>query len=200
VASVSSSTHQTSSRQPPSLQGVENEFLFSRKRLENIARAFDISSEKMKKFKHDRWGLQNKCFKTVLRFCENNNWEKINSVRELIFGIRDASGRTVYDVLTSEEDAPPNFCTDLPENLVFQGGGPKGIAYIGTIEVLEERKIIPNEIAGSLLWRHGSLRRRRNLAINYKSNAFIFYSQLKRRKRQWSYAPYLKIPSLSMGI
>ena len=29
-------------------------------------------------------------------------------------------------------------------NLVFEGGGVKGIAYIGALDVLNDRKIIPN--------------------------------------------------------
>ena len=34
---------------------------------------------------------------------------------------------------------PPLFTVTLPENLVFKGGGPKGIAYVGAVGVLEEQ-------------------------------------------------------------
>ncbi len=126
-----------------------NRTTFDRKKWEEIAHVFDISIAKITGLSDEK--LQNKCFKKVVRICENENWEKINSVRELIIGIIDSRGRSVYEVLTSGEDALPNFCTDLPENLVFQGGGPKGIAYIGVVEVLEERKIIPavKRVAGT---------------------------------------------------
>src|SRR5271166_6238140 len=33
----------------------------------------------------------------------------------------------------------PQFIYDHPENLVFQGGGPKGLAYLGVVKVLESR-------------------------------------------------------------
>ena len=35
-----------------------------------------------------------------------------------------------------------NFILNPPENLVFKGGGPKGIAYIGAIKTLEKRKML----------------------------------------------------------
>ena len=31
-------------------------------------------------------------------------------------------------------------------NLVFEGGGVKGIAYVGALQVLEEKKILPGII------------------------------------------------------
>lgn len=35
-----------------------------------------------------------------------------------------------------------NFCANPPENLIFQGGGARAIAYIGAIKVLEQRGIL----------------------------------------------------------
>ncbi|MBA3721295.1 MAG: ankyrin repeat domain-containing protein [Parachlamydiaceae bacterium] len=38
--------------------------------------------------------------------------------------------------------APPNFVEDPPENLVFEGGGPKGIVYLGALKELESRNLL----------------------------------------------------------
>jgi NTE family protein len=137
--------------QSSSLGSGINEWLLPRKRLKEIAQIFEISKEKIKKFKGDDWSLQDKCFKKVVRAYECDNWEKINASLELIVGIRNSRGRTIYDVLAEDEDAPPNFSKDFPENLVFQGGGPKGIAYIGVLEVLEARNILKHikRVAGT---------------------------------------------------
>ena len=45
--------------------------------------------------------------------------------------------------MTSKK-APPNFYLKNPENLIFQGGGPKATAYVGALEVLEIRNILVN--------------------------------------------------------
>lgn len=37
---------------------------------------------------------------------------------------------------------PPSFSLEPPENLVFKGGGPKGIAYVGAVEALETKKML----------------------------------------------------------
>jgi NTE family protein len=144
-----SSAYSSTVRQSHSMDVTK--FLIPRARLEKIAHVFGISEEKIHVLKNNDWHLQNKCFKKVVYACECNEWEKINSVRELIFGIKNSKGQSVCEILTNIEDAPPNFCTHPPENLVFQGGGPKGIAYIGVIEVLEERNIMSSvkRVAGT---------------------------------------------------
>ena len=38
----------------------------------------------------------------------------------------------------ADKTAPPNFSKRPPFNLVIQGGGPKGIAYLGVIQAMEE--------------------------------------------------------------
>lgn len=38
--------------------------------------------------------------------------------------------------------APPNFRREPPENLIFTGGGAKGIAYIGSLRFLEEQNLL----------------------------------------------------------
>ena len=114
--------------------------VFPKERLEEIAFVFGISLEKINGI--SIYALQNKCFKKVLRACESDNWEKINEHRKLLFGITDLEGNTIFDVLTNLKDAPPNYNIDSPENLIFQGGGPKAIAYVGVLEVLEERKML----------------------------------------------------------
>ena len=43
---------------------------------------------------------------------------------------------------TVATNTPPSFMAHPPENLVFQGGGPKGIAYVGVIEALEEKDLL----------------------------------------------------------
>src|SRR5207244_4266854 len=70
---------------------------------------------------------------------ERDRWEKINSARKLLFGLTHSLGRSVYEALSRGEDAIPNFLITPAENLVFQGGGSKGLAYIGVVETLEER-------------------------------------------------------------
>lgn len=42
--------------------------------------------------------------------------------------------------------SPPDFIIQPPENLVFKGGGPKGIAYVGAMKVLEDQKMLTNVI------------------------------------------------------
>ena len=44
-----------------------------------------------------------------------------------------------------------NFAVNPPENLVFKGGGPKGIAYLGAIKVLERKGIFTHvrRVAGT---------------------------------------------------
>lgn len=37
------------------------------------------------------------------------------------------------------DQKPPQFHCQPPENLVFKGGGPKGIAYLGAVKILESR-------------------------------------------------------------
>lgn len=39
---------------------------------------------------------------------------------------------------------PVNFALHHPENLVFKGGGPKGVAYLGAIKVLQARGLLAN--------------------------------------------------------
>lgn len=49
------------------------------------------------------------------------------------------------NLLTHEikfEHSSPQFGNRPPQNLVFKGGGPKGIAYLGALEVLESKKIL----------------------------------------------------------
>lgn len=113
---------------------------FNREDCEKIAEAFHVSDIKIQNLRDK--DLHLKCFKKVLRACESNQWEEINAVRELVVGIRDLKGRTIYEVLTESKDAPPNFYINPPENLIFQGGGPKGLAYIGVLEVLEEKNLM----------------------------------------------------------
>lgn len=63
---------------------------------------------------------------------------------------KDLLSRDIAQLLLNVEslrkelkEAPPNFHEEPPENLVFQGGGPKGIAYIGALRALSEKGILP---------------------------------------------------------
>jgi NTE family protein len=69
---------------------------------------------------------------------------------------KDAISIEIKDSLTtfpsnSLKNSSPNFYDNYPENRVFQGGGPKGIAYIGALDVLEKRGILPQvkRVAGT---------------------------------------------------
>ena len=42
----------------------------------------------------------------------------------------------------NSKNAPPNFHIQMPENLVFKGGGAKFIAHIGVLQVLEQRGML----------------------------------------------------------
>lgn len=46
---------------------------------------------------------------------------------------------------------PLDFTENPPENLIFQGGGPKGLVYIGALEALQERDLLKNlrRVAGT---------------------------------------------------
>lgn len=52
---------------------------------------------------------------------------------------------------TKIETRPPHYGYAPPQNLVFKGGGPKGIAYIGVLKALEEQKVLPRvlRVAGT---------------------------------------------------
>ncbi|NGX31783.1 MAG: Photosystem I assembly protein Ycf3, partial [Chlamydiae bacterium] len=63
---------------------------------------------------------------------------------------------------------PPNFVYRPPEIIVFQGGGPKGIAYVGVLEQLEERDLLKDlkRVAGSSAGAITAML----LALGYKSS------------------------------
>ena len=122
------------------LDSSVDRWLFSDQKLAKIAEVFGVSKAKIENL--SGWALQNRCFRKILNACERNDWEKLNPLRKKIFEIRNSVGKTISDVLVYGEDAIPNFCTVGPENLVFQGGGPKGIAYIGALKVLEKRNLL----------------------------------------------------------
>lgn len=41
-----------------------------------------------------------------------------------------------------EKYSPPDFSSQPPQNLVFKGGGPRGIAYIRALKVLEDKRAL----------------------------------------------------------
>lgn len=43
---------------------------------------------------------------------------------------------------SDQKKRPPSFEQEWPENLVFQGGSVKGIAYVGILEVLQAKRIL----------------------------------------------------------
>lgn len=53
--------------------------------------------------------------------------------------------------ISTRENSLPDFKVYPPENIVFKGGGPKGIAYVGIIEELEDKDLKDNlkRIAGT---------------------------------------------------
>jgi NTE family protein len=130
---------------------VEQPILFPWFRLKKIANTFDISREKIQQLKNSNWRLQDKCFKRIVKAYEYEEWKKIHTAAHLIFGIRDSKGRRIIDVFTNKQHAPQNFSIDPPENLVFQGGGPKGLAYIGVLRSLEEKHMLDHvkRVAGT---------------------------------------------------
>ena len=89
-----------------------------------------------KKIQGNDWDLQNKCFKKIIRSYENENWEKIHAAAHLITGIKNSNGKGIADIFGIKNLEA--------ENLVFQGGEPKGIAYIGALRVLEKKKVLGN--------------------------------------------------------
>lgn len=58
----------------------------------------------------------------------------------------EGDGKSIHSYLTlqSWKELPPGsiFRQELPQNLVFKGGGPKGIAYAGSLEALEQDQIL----------------------------------------------------------
>jgi tetratricopeptide (TPR) repeat protein/predicted acylesterase/phospholipase RssA/ankyrin repeat protein len=87
---------------------------------------------------------------------------------------KDKDGKTPYDLVKESKDplsknicsflktliknpdkkkkySPFDFSFERPHNLVFQGGGTKGFAYLGAIEVLEKKEMIKDvkRIAGT---------------------------------------------------
>ena len=119
---------------------------FSKNQLEEIARYFGI-----KDTTGSLQNLQDRCVTKIVEICQKENWKKINSVKNLIHGITDSKGNSLYDILTGEEKGLPNFYLNPPENLVFQGGGPKGAAYGGVLKELEQQKMLSNvkRVAGT---------------------------------------------------
>jgi predicted acylesterase/phospholipase RssA/ankyrin repeat protein len=64
----------------------------------------------------------------------------------LLEGIKTPLAKTCKGFLTSlprlsrsEKTEPPNYTKRPPHNLVIQGGGPRGIAYLGALEVMEQK-------------------------------------------------------------
>ncbi|MGR3911997.1 MAG: patatin-like phospholipase family protein [Candidatus Rhabdochlamydia sp.] len=63
-------------------------------------------------------------------------------VRELAHANTQALIRNLFSEREREITSPPNFSTKSPHNLVFKGGGPRGVAYVGALKALEERKAL----------------------------------------------------------
>ncbi|MBF5058587.1 ankyrin repeat domain-containing protein [Candidatus Neptunochlamydia vexilliferae] len=77
---------------------------------------------------------------------------------DLIFSAEDRAGRKLKPLINNlmrrqiiESELPPDFETHPPENIIFQGGGSKGIAYIGALETLAQEKKLKNlkRVAGT---------------------------------------------------
>jgi NTE family protein len=59
-------------------------------------------------------------------------WEEYRLIKNVLHNIAKAKGANKYK--------PPNFFQTKVKNLVFKGGGPKGIAYVGALRELESLK------------------------------------------------------------
>ncbi|NGX31132.1 MAG: hypothetical protein K940chlam8_00493, partial [Chlamydiae bacterium] len=66
-------------------------------------------------------------------------------------GTRKAFIANLVESQKQADKQPPNFFIRPPEILVFKGGGPKGIAYVGVLEELEKRHMLKDlrRVAGS---------------------------------------------------
>jgi|GEM_PF-3113893 len=112
----------------------KNDWVERKQKLTEIATAYLINPAEIKD-----WELEDRCFNVILESYNRNEWNKLNSLREQALKIKNLHGESIFDVY--RRDAI-NFYLNPPENLVFQGGGPKGLAYIGALRVLEERKLL----------------------------------------------------------
>ena len=76
---------------------------------------------------------------------------------DLIIGQDDAakSARALVTNLMKRnkqfDQKPPQFQCQPPENLVFKGGGPKGIAYLGAVKILDGKGVLKDvkRVAGT---------------------------------------------------
>jgi hypothetical protein len=79
---VTSSTQDRIGSNQSSFSLGNDKWLLPRKQLKEIAGIFEISKEKIKELKGNDWGLQNKCFKKITRYYENEGWGKNSRSRQ----------------------------------------------------------------------------------------------------------------------
>lgn len=94
-----------------------------------------------------------------------------------------ANQREIEKNLKSAQKGPPNFILNSASNLVCQGGGAKGLGYIGMSQTLEARKIIDSIVrvcgasagaAAALLFALGhNSSEMNNLLINNPLSSFL---------------------------
>lgn len=79
---------------------------------------------------------------------------KIEKCRHALTEIVQNDLRAEYvgkSLLAHLEEAPPHYGVAPPQNLIFQGGGSKGIAFLGAFEVLNENRVLEHivRVAGT---------------------------------------------------
>lgn len=84
----------------------------------------------------------------------NQNDTSLKRPYDLVHGKGTDAERRLYNLMTShsvEKATPPSFRHRPPKNLVFKGGGPKGLAYLGALEAMEKNDLLKNvvRIAGT---------------------------------------------------
>ncbi len=84
--------------------------------------------------------------------------EKGNIPRNLLKGHKDSESKSIRGLLSNlskqkakAQHALPNFVIDPPENLIFKGDDPTGLAYLGAIKALEMKDKISSikRVAGA---------------------------------------------------
>lgn len=113
--------------------------------------------------------------------------KKNESLKVRTQAVSDASQKSFND----QRMGPPNFIKEKPENLVFQGGGAKGLAYVGILEAMEEKKMMDSvkrvagasagAIAAALLATGHSVKEMKNLLENMDTDSFLDYQDTMAR-------------------